>query len=284
MQFIRLLAMRGNRSMAVQACLLLCLAGCANQYPSHIAYTDTSEEGALVTGIQTYQFNLTTGPRYMQAGAAAKDGEVGEKMGASTRHSTLFGLVEWGDNGVGEAANKGGIREVRTVQNGGVDVLWGVVYSQQTTIVTGVAEYSNRLPIKMPKQGKVLQEGMFLQGNGNLVVKNSQDQILAVVRNGEPSQKVTMEQNTISISYGFEKGGERTIFIEPEGNETECTLSINDQVVTFKPKSGLVMILDDRMAVRNYKSMPDGAVQVQPVGWWESSVASHETKLPPVGP
>jgi len=284
MQFIRSLVRKGNPWIAVPSCLALCLAGCANQYPSHIAYTDTSEEGALVTGIQTYQFNLTTGPRYMQAGAVAPDGEVGEKTGASTRHSTLFGLVEWGNNGVGEAANQAGIREVRTVQNGGIDVLWGVVYSQQTTIVTGATEYSNRLPIKMPKEGKVLQEGMFLQGNGDMVVKNSQNQILAVVQKGELSKEVSVEQKTISVSYGFEKSGEQTILVEPSGSESECTISINDQVVTFKPKSGLVMILDDRMAVLNYKSMPDGAVQVRPVAWWESSVASHEASLPPDRP
>lgn len=220
----------------------------------------------------------------MQAGAAAPEGEVGEKTGASTRHSTLFGLVEWGDNGVGEAANNGGIREVRTVQNGGIDVLWGIVYSQQTTIVTGVEEYSNRLPIQMPKQGKMLQEGMFLQGNGNIVIKNSKDQILAVVQKQDSGKKVSMGQDTVSVSYGFDKGGERTIFIEPEGNDGECVLSINDQVVTFKPKSALMMILDDHMAVRNYQSKPDGAVQIQPVSWWESSVASHEKKLPPVEP
>jgi len=170
------------------------------------------------------------------------------------------------------------------VQNGGIDVLWGVVYSQQTTIVTGATEYSNRLPIKMPKEGKVLQEGMFLQGNGDMVVKNSQNQILAVVQKGELSKEVSVEQKTISVSYGFEKSGEQTILVEPSGSESECTISINDQVVTFKPKSGLVMILDDRMAVLNYKSMPDGAVQVRPVAWWESSVASHEASLPPDRP
>jgi hypothetical protein len=284
MQFIRFLAMRGNPCKAFSACLALCLAGCANQYPSHIAYTDTSEEGALVTGIQTYQFNLTTGPRYMQAGAVAQNGQVGEKTGASTRHSTLFGLVEWGDNGVGDAAKQGGIREVRTVQNGGVDVIWGIVYSQQTTIVTGVAEYSNRLPIKMPKLGKILKEGMFLQPNGNIVVKNSQNLILGVVQKGEVGKKVSMEGNAICVSYGFEKGGERTILVEPEGNEGDCLLLINDQVITFKPKSALVMILDGEMAVQNYKSMPYGAVQIQPLTTWESSVASRETSLPPVGP
>ena len=39
---------------------LMVLAGCANNYPDHLTYTDTSEEGALVTGIQTYHCLLYT--------------------------------------------------------------------------------------------------------------------------------------------------------------------------------------------------------------------------------
>ena len=45
--------------------------------------------------------------------------------------------MEWGDNGVGTAAQKAGIKNVKTVQNGGTDILWGIAYSEQQTIVTG---------------------------------------------------------------------------------------------------------------------------------------------------
>ena len=275
-QFIRSLVRKGNPWIAVPSCLALFLAGCANQYPSHIAYTDTSEEGALVTGIQTYQFNLTTGPRYMQAGAVAPDGEVGEKTGQSTRHSTLFGLVEWGNNGVGEAANQGGIREVRTVQNGGIDVLWGIVYSEQTTLVTGVVEYSNRLPVKITKEGEVLNEGLFLESNGDLVVKNGQNLIRDLVRKGEIGRKISIDGRIFLLSYGFESSGERVILVNPLAITAASKVLINDQVVTFAPNSSLVMILDDRMAVINYKSVPTGTLQVQPVTWWESQLASSE--------
>lgn len=249
------------------------LVGCANQYPSHVAYTDTSEEGALVTGIQSYQFNLTTGPRYMQAGAVAPDGEVGEKTGESTRHSTLFGLVEWGNNGVGEAAGHGGIREVRTVQNGGLDILWGIVYSEQKTLVTGKAEYTNHLPIKIPKQEKVLHEGIFLQKKGDLVVKNSQDQILETVLKGEVGKKIFVENREILVSYGQEKNGETTISIQPVPNEENISLSVNDQIANFNPKSSLVVFLDENGMVKSYKTVPDGAVKIAPVSWWESNLA-----------
>lgn len=262
----------------------LILAGCANQSPSHIAYTDTSEEGALVTGIQTYQFNLTTGPRYMQAGAAAKDGEVGEKTGASTRHSTLFGLVEWGNNGVGEAANQGGIKEVRTVQNGGLDVLWGVVYSEQTTIVTGVSEYPNRLPFKLPKTGKVLQEGLYLESNGNLAVKDSKNQVLDMIKQGELNRQITIEKQDIKVTYGFENSGEKTILVEPKANISEIQLLINDQVVTFPPKSSLVMILGDRMTVKEYKSVPKGTIKVEPVSYWEDQLTSNSAASGTINP
>ena len=55
----------------------------------------------------------------------------------ATRRSILFGLVEWGDNGVGTAAQKAGIKRIKTVQTGGTDILWGIAYSEQQTIVTG---------------------------------------------------------------------------------------------------------------------------------------------------
>ena len=264
----------GRYPTPILACgLMLALAGCANQYPSHIAYTDTSEEGALVTGIQNYQFNLTTGPRYMQAGAAAKDGQVGDNTGESTRHSTLFGLVEWGSNGVGEAASQGGIRDVRTVQNGGIDILWGIVYSEQTTVVTGAPEYLNRLPIKFPNKAEVLREGMFLEPNGNLVVKNSQDQLLDFVKNGEIARNVKVDQKPYSISYGYEKTGETTILIEPDESAAENTLLINDQIITFKSKACLVVTLGEGKFVKNYTGKPSSGVNIQPIACWEDKIA-----------
>lgn len=113
------------------------LIGCAQNYPTHIVYSDTADGAGVSTGINSYQYNVTTGPRYSQASAATKEGDVGDKSGESTRHSILFGLAEWGNNGAGTAAQSGGVRSVKTVQNNGMDILWGVIYSEQSTIVTG---------------------------------------------------------------------------------------------------------------------------------------------------
>jgi len=113
------------------------MVGCAQNYPTHIVYSDTADGAGVSTGINSYQHNITTGPRYSQASAATKEGDVGDKSGQSTRHSILFGLAEWGNNGAGTAAQNGGVRSVKTVQNNGLDVLWGVIYSEQSTIVTG---------------------------------------------------------------------------------------------------------------------------------------------------
>ena len=38
--------------LVLSGCLGL-LSGCANNYPTQVVYTDTAEEGSLVTGIQT---------------------------------------------------------------------------------------------------------------------------------------------------------------------------------------------------------------------------------------
>jgi len=209
----------------------------------------------------------------MQAGAAAKDGQVGDNTGESTRHSTLFGLVEWGSNGVGEAASQGGIRDVRTVQNGGIDILWGIVYSEQTTVVTGAPEYLNRLPIKFPNKAEVLREGMFLEPNGNLVVKNSQDQLLDFVKNGEIARNVKVDQKPYSISYGYEKTGETTILIEPNESAAENTLLINDQIITFKSKACLVVTLGEGKFVKNYTGKPSSGVNIQPIACWEDKIA-----------
>ena len=275
--FIRIMMMAPRCSWILKCGMAFALAGCANQYPSHIAFTDTSEEGALVTGVQTYQFNLTTGPRYMQAGAAAKNGQVGDKTGESTRHSTLFGLVEWGNNGVGEAANQGGIREVRTVQNGGIDILWGIVYSEQSTIVTGLSKYENRLPIKSPNKKHVLLEGMFLEPNGNLVVKNSQDQLVDFVKTGQIARNVKVDQKTFSVSYGFEKTGETTILIEPTENTGEIILLINDQFATFQPKACLVVTLEGGNCVKSYTGKPLSGVKIEPIASFDELALSQQT-------
>ena len=103
----------------------------------HFVDSDTSKNDGLATGVSSSQFSLTTGVRDFQASTAAKDGAVGETSGEATRRSILCGLVEWGDNGVGTAAQKAGIKNVKTVQNGGTDILWGIAYSEQQTIVTG---------------------------------------------------------------------------------------------------------------------------------------------------
>jgi len=113
------------------------MVGCAQNYPTHFVYSNTADGSGVTTGINSYQYNLTTGPRYSQASAATKEGDIGDKSGESTRHSILFGLAEWGNNGAGTAAQSGGVRSVKSVQNNGIDVLWGLVYSEQSTIVTG---------------------------------------------------------------------------------------------------------------------------------------------------
>ena len=119
---------------------LFLFTGCATTPPMHFVDSDTSKNDGLATGVSSSQFSLTTGVRDFQASAAAKDGSVGEVSGEATRRSILFGLVEWGDNGVGTAAQKAGIKHVKTVQNGGTDILWGIAYSEQQTIVTGTTK------------------------------------------------------------------------------------------------------------------------------------------------
>ena len=270
---IRNLARRTLPGWMGLAGAMLVLAGCANNYPDHLTYTDTSEEGALVTGIQTYQFNLTTGPRFMQAGAAAQDGEVGDLNGAATRHSTLFGLVEWGNNGVGEAARNGGVREVRTVQNGGIDILWGIVYSEQSTIVTGQEAYANPLPLKFPTGDKTIQEGMFLEPNHNLVVKNTEDQILSLVKEGEMGKEIIANHQKFHVSYGVFKDGDQAILIQPDASSNQVTLLVNDQIATFQPQGCLILKIDAEKFVKAYEANPEGSVQVTPVSLWSNPLA-----------
>jgi len=68
---------------AVIGCLvgLVLLVGCAQNYPTHIVYSDTADGAGVSTGVNSYQFNVTTGPRYSQASAATKEGDVGDKSG-----------------------------------------------------------------------------------------------------------------------------------------------------------------------------------------------------------
>ena len=57
--------------------------------------------------------------------------------GASTHHTVLTGLVEWGNTGAGRAAQNGNIGQVDSVQRGSTSVLWGILYRSESTIVTG---------------------------------------------------------------------------------------------------------------------------------------------------
>jgi hypothetical protein len=139
--------------------------------------------------------------------------------------------------------------------------------------VTGAPEYLNRLPIKFPNKAEVLREGMFLEPNGNLVVKNSQDQLLDFVKNGEIARNVKVDQKPYSISYGYEKTGETTILIEPNESAAENTLLINDQIITFKSKACLVVTLGEGKFVKNYTGKPSSGVNIQPIACWEDKIA-----------
>jgi hypothetical protein len=162
---------------------LLSLAGCATQPPIHIVESDTSKSDGLATGANSSQFSLTTGVRDFHASTASKDGDVGETSGAATRRSILCGLVEWGDNGAGTAAQKAGIKKVKTVQNGGTDVFWGLVYSEQQTIVTGttneVATSGVSTHSSTPKKSEDKAASSFGEPTpdkpGRLVLVNPQD-------------------------------------------------------------------------------------------------------------
>lgn len=158
---------------------LLSLAGCATQPPIHIVESDTSKSDGLATGANSSQFSLTTGVRDFHASTASKDGDVGETSGAATRRSILCGLVEWGDNGAGTAAQKAGIKKVKTVQNGGTDVFWGLVYSEQQTIVTGTTNEVATSAGSTPKKSEDKQASSFGEPTpdkpGRLVLVNPQD-------------------------------------------------------------------------------------------------------------
>jgi len=270
--------------LVLSGCLGL-LSGCANNYPTQVVYTDTAEEGSLVTGIQTYQFNLTTGPRYMQAGAAARNGDVGDKKGHSTRYSTLFGLVEWGNNGVGTAAASGGVREVRTVQNGGIDVLWGIVYSEQTTIVTGSSEYTNRLPIKLPGKAVQIKEGFFVDPKGDVLVKNENDQLLATIPYGAIRQTADADGQEYEISFSPGKNAmDKTVTLRPSGKVTHpVTFLVNDHLVTVEPGGRVKLLLEGENKFVVYEGLPTAKVKIQSADFFEPQAVDSkisEEKMP----
>jgi len=146
----------------------------------HFVDSDTSKNDGLATGVNSSQFSFSTGPREFRASAAAKDGDIGETSGEATRRSILFGLVEWGDNGVGTAAQKAGIKKIKTVQNGGTDILWGIAYSEQQTIVTGT---TNEIVVakavgareEAPSQEKTKNAGYNGKQPGRLVLVSPSD-------------------------------------------------------------------------------------------------------------
>jgi hypothetical protein len=107
------------------------LSACAHQQgPGTYISSNTDSKKGLVTEIK----NPCDGE---SAVVASPDGRVGSLRGVSRRHSVLGGLVEWGSNGVGRAAQKGGIKEVDTVERGKTRVIFGVLYANDSTVVTG---------------------------------------------------------------------------------------------------------------------------------------------------
>lgn len=118
-------------SLAIAACALL--SACASSTgllggPGTYIYSGTDSKKGLVTQIESCGESAVV---------ASPQGYVGPLQGASTRHSVLGGLVTWGSSGTGDAAQKGGITRVDTVEQGGISVLWGTVYRSNQTIVTG---------------------------------------------------------------------------------------------------------------------------------------------------
>jgi hypothetical protein len=125
----------------LSACVLL--GACVhnnNGAPGTYISSSTDSKKGLVT-------QITRGDE--SAVAASPDGRVGSLRGVSIRHKLLLGIIQWGSAGVGDAAQKGApefrfrnspytqIREVDTVEHGGVKILWGILYSNEQTIVTG---------------------------------------------------------------------------------------------------------------------------------------------------
>lgn len=50
--------------------------------------------------------------------------------------------MSWGSSGVGHAAQKAGIKEVDTVERGKTRVIFGILYANDSTVVTGDAAES----------------------------------------------------------------------------------------------------------------------------------------------
>ena len=116
-------------------------------------------------------------------------------------------------------------------------------------------------------------EGMFLEPNGNLVVKNSSDQLVDFVKTGQVARNVKVDQKSFSVSYGYETNGKTTILIEPIESTGESVLLINDQIVTFQPKGCLVVTLEDGKSVKNYTGKPSGGVKIKPITSLEDQIA-----------
>jgi len=117
---------------SIAAFCLVLLAGCAYSGSGGISNirTETSSAKGIATDIHF---------RGYSAGAASPAGEGGSLRGVSTHHCILLGFLEWGNTGAGTAALNGGIAQVQTVQKSSKRILWGVLYSSDSTIVTGEA-------------------------------------------------------------------------------------------------------------------------------------------------
>ena len=115
-------------------------------------------------------------------------------------------------------------------------------------------------------------EGVFLEPNGNLVVKNSRDQVVDFVKIGQVARSVKVDQKSFSVSYGYEAKGRTTILIEPIESAGESVLLINDQIVTFQPKGCLVVTLEENY-IKSYTGKPTGSVNIKPITSLEDQIA-----------
>jgi hypothetical protein len=78
-------------------------------------------------------YNNTTVPNY--AAPTAGDASLGSHTGVATTHDVL-GLVSWGDAGTEQAANNGGITQIKTIDVGTYNILG--LYSERVTKVNGL--------------------------------------------------------------------------------------------------------------------------------------------------
>lgn len=110
------------------------LSACAHHSNNPGTYISSSTDSKK--GLVTHIENKCDGE---SAVVASPDGRVGSLRGVSRHHSVLGGLVAWGSNGVGDAAQNGGIKEVDTVERGKTRVIFGILYANDSTAVTGEA-------------------------------------------------------------------------------------------------------------------------------------------------